>query len=369
MNKTNVRNSGVELLKVFAMLLIILSHFSPEYIMDKTVPWYFDTNKATSNISYFIVDLFKYGGVIGNTIFIVCSSYFMVNTKKQTSKNKIIHIVSDVWFVSAFILLIYLCFNIKISKVDIIRSIFPISTNTNWFIICYLVLYCIHSYLNVVICELCKNRRRFNLIMILIIYFYSFISVFLPQIGKNYSCDLICFVLIYFIVAYYKEFLEQKFKKRIMWVVINISSIVMLITSVFITNLFGLKNAAYSNHLQHWVNMMNPIIIIFAISAFGMMKGFNFQNRIINRISSVTLIIYVLHENLLFRKYTRQYFFEVFYNWGYQYLPIYILMTSIIVLLLSSIIAIVYKSTICVKWNRFSYIQFRYINNHFFKFK
>lgn len=80
------RNSGIELLKIIAIVLIVISHVV--YTL-KTVNPYIsyngyvvDLSIATADIWKFILAIFSYFGALGNSIFFICSAWFLLRSSK-----------------------------------------------------------------------------------------------------------------------------------------------------------------------------------------------------------------------------------------------------------------------------------------------
>lgn len=95
------RMSGIELLKIFAILLIVISHvvqtltsksvvFSSDYVID--------ANKATTSAICFLLALFRYCGQAGNYIFFVCSAWFLIESKKVKAKKIAGMLADNCWF-------------------------------------------------------------------------------------------------------------------------------------------------------------------------------------------------------------------------------------------------------------------------------
>ena len=114
-------------------------------------------------------------------------------------------------------LLIYLLSGINLTKKEIIRSLFPITFQNNWFITAYIIFIIIVPYLNIIIKNL-TQKQLFRLSSIL------FILYFMIGFVKNsyYLTELIIFIIIYLIVNYFKLYMEYFWnnKKRCMLIVI-----------------------------------------------------------------------------------------------------------------------------------------------------
>ena len=74
------RNSSIELLKVFAIIIIIISHSVPYGASYSNYDGFIDINVASSNINVVLLAIIRYFGQIGNAIFIICSSWFLVDS-------------------------------------------------------------------------------------------------------------------------------------------------------------------------------------------------------------------------------------------------------------------------------------------------
>ena len=106
------RNSSIEILKIIAIVLIITNHAIQTLGANGNlyVPFEgygIDLNGVTSNIQFLIISMMRYSGIIGNTVFFVCSAWFLLDNA-TVSKKKILLLLADMWFISFIILVIVL---------------------------------------------------------------------------------------------------------------------------------------------------------------------------------------------------------------------------------------------------------------------
>lgn len=96
------RNSAIELLKVIAVLAIICSHsvIPPARKLDYVQ--FINLKMTTSDIKFFISALFICLGQWGNAVFIVCSAWFLLDSKKVKWK-KAINMIMDTFVISSII--------------------------------------------------------------------------------------------------------------------------------------------------------------------------------------------------------------------------------------------------------------------------
>ncbi len=89
----------------------------------------------------------------------------------------------------------------------------------------------------------------------------------------------------------------------------------------------------------------NPLILLIAFASFGLALRKNFTNKIINYISSLSLLIYITHCNRIIRDYVRFDFFQyILENYSYNYLLVGCFVSFGIALVYGVTFAILYKS-------------------------
>ena len=133
-NSINSRDSNIELLRIIAMIFIVFSHIAAHG--NHGVLQY---SKVSMNSIF--VELLKFGGGIGDNIFILITGYYSIKSKFKISK--VISLILQVTFYSTLLTLLsyvldYNNFSIKL----LIKSCIPfISGNWYWFIIAYIEIY------------------------------------------------------------------------------------------------------------------------------------------------------------------------------------------------------------------------------------
>ena len=173
MSETKKRNSSIELLKLFGMLLIVISHvaLTMNGISDSiTKEALFHISYATRDINSIILRFFAYGGYIGNAIFFTCSSWFLCD-HKELKKEKIWQMIIDIWFISVIITAVYFLSPVQVASSFIIRSFFPNILANNWYTTCYLLFYAFVPLLNRGLETLEKQKYERMVITLILLYF------------------------------------------------------------------------------------------------------------------------------------------------------------------------------------------------------
>lgn len=289
------RNNGIDLLKVTAMFLIILSHSVPFY-GNQELPSFIDLNSSTKIIINFILIVIRNLGQQGNIIFVICSAWFLIGSNRINLK-KIVNIIIDSFLISVICLIVFKLFGAPLNISLIVKSLLPILFNNNWFVGCYIILYLVHPLLNIIILNISKENYFYLLITITIMYliiafFAGSVYFYTPFIG---------FVILYFIVGYLKIYLNNFSKNHRANKLFLFSSILLMFLILLGTNIIGFYVPQLSNKMLRWAVTINPFMIVIGICLFNIFKNLKVNTKLITNISSSTLYIYMIHENILVR--------------------------------------------------------------------
>lgn len=344
-NQLTHRNSSIELLKIFSILLIIISHvtqtlgYQNELIANQN--YLINLKSSTTDITTLFLVLLRHLGCIGNSIFFVCSAWFLLDSK-EVKTTKLFQIIINVIFISLAILVpVYIIRNGNIPLKIIIRQFFPITFANNWYLTCYILFYPIHPYLNKII----KGMTSMELFKSTVIL--NFLYVFLNSIfdGLFMASPLILWVTIYFTIAYIKLYvpkLENNIKLNLF---VLVTSIFGLLSLIIITNYLGLRYS-FSNQNLHWASNNNPFAITFALSLFLIVKNnkLAFTSRFVNYIATLTIFIYLIHENFLIRRFYRPIVWQYIHDYyGYEHIILYLFFYVMILFLISTLISALYQ--------------------------
>ena len=345
--KSKERNSGIELLKILAIALIIIHHtvqtLRDENIFISFSDYRVDLSVASRSISNFILMFFSHFGALGNTIFFVCSCWFLLKSSKY-NKKKWFFMLIEVWVVSVMILVCTLVArNGDIPGKMIIKCFFPTTFQNNWYITCYLLFYPIHPLLNSVIQKLDK-KHLFRLSGAMFVIYCGFAFI------KNDWYFATCFMhwlTVYFLIAYMQLYLDrfsESVKQNVGMLVLGLVGCIGLQA---VTNVLGLHIGFFSNKTMHWISNYNPFLLAITIAAFNLMRRLSFKNKVINYFSGLTLLVYLIHENLLLRTFYRPAMWNyVYQTYGYDHLLVWVFAIAFVVLMFGLLCSIAYDISI-----------------------
>lgn len=341
------RSSGIELLKIIAIFLIVLSHVVQTLGDNNAYISYNDyivkLGSATTDIKVILLNILRYSGQLGNTIFFICSAWFLLESN-QVNKKKIAQMLLDIWTVSVLMLgVTSFLVEEQINLRFMLKQFFPTLFGNNWYLTCYILFYLCHTFLNTGIKQL--NQRTMLKIILTMLVFYMGIGFIMP--GILYSSDLILWVITYFLVAYVKLYLPNSandIKSNVVLIILGVGLNILLI---LVTNAVGLSTSVFSNGLLRWNRSSNPLLIMAAIGSFNLARMIHFENGVVNRISKLSMLIYIIHENMMLRTYFRPRLWQfVYLNYGYEHLFGWVFLLTVIVFLFGLIASAAYSVTI-----------------------
>lgn len=339
-DKYQERNSSIELLKIIAILMIIISHVIP-FGYGNIGNEYINISNASNNLNEVLLQMIRYLGKIGNVIFLICSSWFLLE-KKQINKKKVLYIIMDCLVVSIICLVLISAIGYKINYKTVIKQFFPITFSNNWFIACYIILYVISPFLNIIIDNMSKERLLKIDITLVLFNIWQFFKE-----NHHIYNYLIGFIIIYFLIAYIKRYEREicnnsKFNK-----VILIINVIILMIFILAYNFFGSKVSALSGKMQYFTNIKNPIVFLVSLACFNLFVNLKIKNKLINYIASQTLLIYIIHDNYLIREFVRSDWFKYVYKTvGYNYIIFICVLSSMITFVITLMVSSIYKETI-----------------------
>lgn len=341
------RDSGIELLKIFAIFVIVINHTVQSLTNEAyNIPnngFVIDISRATTNIQCILLQIFRHFGVLGNSVFFICSAWFLLKSKNW-NKKKWLFMVIEIWVVSIVIFIItYIILHGNISIGIIISSLFPRTFGNNWYMTCYLLFYPIHPILNSIV-NMMNQRQLFRstLVMVFLYVFMNFINC-----SWFFSSAIILWITIYFAIAYMQKYLMSFVDNIRENIILFIIGVIGFIGIILITDICGLYSQVLSDKVMRWVNNCNPFLLAMSIAMFNIARNIHFKNRFINYISKLSLLIYIIHENIILRTYFRPAMWNYVYKrFGYSDVIQWVFIISFIIFIFGILCSILYVLTL-----------------------
>lgn len=287
--KIKFRESNFELLRIFAMFLIILSHV----VVHGVYP-YWHNNISTLDHFNNIVAIFFRTGQIGVTLFVLLTGYF--SCQQEFKLKKWLDIYLKTLFFSVFLLGVYFFITPEQAQNTVIDSIFPFTHNAYWFITSWLLLYIFSPLLNTILKSHSSKTIRNYLILGTLLWVIS--PIFGLNKGNGYS-NLIYFIYLYLLGSAirlkYIVFPKSKFFKG--YILGLFCFFVIMIT----VGIYFLSNKITLGLFSEYTNLNALYTLSISLWIFYMFKGIKIKSGFINFLASSTFSVYLLHDNKLVR--------------------------------------------------------------------
>lgn len=321
----NERKSGIELLRIIAILLICLSHAvqTSELFLDFSL----------NSFGIVVLSILRYSGQIGNVIFIICSSYFLTESS-GIKRNKAFKILFDSMCISILIFICYLISGYRFGLLYSIKQILPDVFSNMWFIPIYVLFYLIHPMLNSAINGL-SQKQHFSFCFIVFVVYGILGFLFNYSIGLNFLLD---FIIVYFVVSYMKKYCSRLCENFKLNFIIFVFTAIIFVFLAVIKKLLNLKYL----FIDSWTS---PLLLIMLLSLFNIFNSFKFINKKINYLASCSLFVYCFHENILLRSFLRPKYYEFVMNINPNIYFLWIMLCGIGMFVIAYLISILYKIT------------------------
>lgn len=292
----NTRESGIELLRIFAMMGVVILHYN-NVNMGQALAL-----ATEGSINQYIVYFFENLSVCGVNIFILISGYYMCKSQKRMASKVFELFLQVILFKIAFyILSVYIGMNI-FSIRDLVINAMP----NNYYVILYCALFIISPYINIVLTRLSKAQLK-NMVICLFVLFSVWTIIFdiiqnvfqissfglstVGMYGTQEGYTIVNFILVYIIGAYIRICEKEHIDKRLLY--IGVACILALITVMSILE----HKMGYAS-IVTW-NYNNPLVIILSAGWFIIFKNIHFRSRVINELAKGSFTCFLVHGALL----------------------------------------------------------------------
>ena len=276
------RNSSVELLRILLMVFIVIHH-----IISSVVAPNF------SNRIYACVDVFLHTAVI---VFVLITGYFGL----RFNLRKALLLLFQVLFYSALLgCIAYFCFGIG-TRIELVKSFLPISSNAYWFITVYFQLFFLAPFITKMIEQL-TDRQYSQLLIVLFVLVCWFGFLWKDSVsvdGKN----IVNFTFIYLLGNGIRRVERNKPSSVLIsrkWALLIISFLVLcLVGFYFLPD----RHNLFIHAIVFSYKYNSPFLILLSIALFNVFRTFSFDTRFINYMATSSLSIYLIHEHPLMRE-------------------------------------------------------------------
>ncbi|MBQ4565979.1 MAG: acyltransferase [Oscillospiraceae bacterium] len=294
MNQQNIatksaRNSALELLRIIAMLLIVLSHICAHsgFVIDG----------GSVSLNRLLVQWGALGG-LGNNLFVLISGYFLCT--RGTKAPSLGKLFVQVWFYSISLFVVCkFAFDYDYSLIALAEVFLPTIFQEYWFFTAYVLLALLSPFLNLFLESVSKTGLRKLLLLagVLWVLIPTFTRM---QMGGN---KLTHFMFLYLIGAYFRKYPENLFSRKGLRRLVTLASFALLFLSTLAFEVLGTKWSIFDSHGKFFFESNTLLVMGASLGLFSMaIYGKAFFNPLINGIAGCTFGVYLIHDNPAVRK-------------------------------------------------------------------
>ncbi|MBQ7351681.1 MAG: acyltransferase [Clostridia bacterium] len=269
-----IRKSNFELLRIFAMFLIVASHWG--YMTNGV-----DMQVATQS-NYLFYAMFRSFGQVGVTLFIFISGYFLCKSKFKI--NSFVRLLCQQIF---YVLLTFgiaciirpILYGEDFFTFNNLLKSLTIFSGNYWFLAFYYIIFLIHPFINKMIEKL--NQKQF--LFLLIVLFFC--CVIMPSISMRAlnNCSAFVFWIFAYLVGSFLRLNPNVLKNK--WFTIIGLGIALCAKFLFFL------------YFQYTSEFRNTVCCFFiSLYIFVLFRDLKIESKFINVIASSMLGVYLLHE-------------------------------------------------------------------------
>lgn len=326
-DKKMPRNSAVELLRILAMGMIVLSHICCHSGFDSTYSA-LSVNRLFVQVGYL--------GNLGVMLFLMISGYF----RSSFSTRALSRLLGQVWFYSlGLFLLCRFVFGYPYTADMLLKVFLPTVYDEYWFFTAYIMLLLLSPFLNVLLDNL--TRQQFKTMLALMILLWSVLPTLTEQ--YLYAAELPQFLLYYCLGAYFRMYPDNAFRKKgLRWTAAVGSLVVLCGLTVALGYCERFTPEAFGGSIRFY-DRNSLLILLAAVGLFSLSVYTKpFSNAVINAVGGCTFGVYLIHDNPA----VRELLWKKWLYWGD-----YFTSGSFILRLVVSVV-LVYIVCTCIEWIR-----------------
>lgn len=296
-NVKKKRDSGMELLRIVAMLLVLILHADFVAIGTPTA-----TDVASDGLSAFARFFFEAAGFLSVNLFVFISGWYGIKANKRS----ILGLLFQVLF---FIVLLYgvnLCV-IPDAHFSLSYLCHLLRFDTYWFVRSYLVLYCLSPMLNGLIDN--GNRRQYTLILGCL---FVMQSLFGWLDSSWYGADgdsPLTFVFVYLLAGYVRKYNVFSGLSSSM---LSLCVVGLVLLSTFLAFVSVNVSATLANL---WYKHTSPLVLLSVTLTAVLFSRLRFYSKVVNTLAASAFAVYLLNVfPFVFEKYisTAAYIFHTY---------------------------------------------------------
>lgn len=286
---TKIRDSRFELLRILSMLMIIFQH-----ALERSIPdW--GMLKGVFSFQYCVAVAIGIWGQLGVMLFVMLSSWFMVDRRGIRMKKVIDLLLEVMTFCIGMLLIFAVVHPESLNGRLLVKELITPAYKQYWFITTFLAFYLIMPLLQKIVSTLSDDGLRNTCVVL------TFLIPVYNYLTTNVGDSLADFSYIFMITAYMKRNPQNWFRRHHR----ALLTILPLITGTLILYKLFAERYLGEGILLGMFTMLRGRTFLLFLACVGLFYTFEGMKPIyssrINLIGSTMFGVYLIHENVLLR--------------------------------------------------------------------
>lgn len=298
--KQKARQANIELLRIVAMLMVVVLH----YLVKGQAAVSLVDNTSTVNVVLWLV---KAMCIVTINVYVLISGYFLLEAKWKISR--LVSIWLQTLFYSVGVPLV--CLSVGVGEVeqwglyDWINVLLPVQMEHYWFITAYVVLYLFVPVLSAGVKHMTQKQHQLVIAGLLLIFSIpkTVIPIYIPT--DRYGYDFGWFLCLFMIAAYIRMYGIPFFDRKARAFAVYFAAVLGIWGISVVCGVLSRKGLPFVYMMDMAYCYNHLLVLIAAIALFYAFKFIRIPqgktSDVICKISSYTLGVYLLHENLAVR--------------------------------------------------------------------
>ena len=296
------RESGIELLRIVAMLLIVSHHMVVHNTFQVAV-------EPMSARRLVLQQFLCTPGKIGIALFFMISAWFMVDRVPTTRSvfRKAWIMERELLFWSLLIFIMQIMRDSTSITIDtVITALFPMSRNLWWYATTYMIFLLLSPFLIQGLRSLGKKR---HMQCCLVMIFLWGVLYLVPASNTNINMNVVGFVYVFTLIAYYKWYMAP-LSLMVAWALALGGTVLIVIWDVAVTvglNVSPIKSEILSMVEREW---SIPILAV-SLGMFALFHRMHFHSIVVNRCAAATFGVYLITDHPFMRNLLWNQWFDI----------------------------------------------------------
>lgn len=263
------RQSNFELLRILSILMVIGVHL------------WADVTSGDNGYDYYLCHTVY---EVANDCFILISGYFGItySLKKMLKLNN-----TTTFYAILSLVILLVCGQEGLSKMDVVKAVLPIPMNTYWFITSYMILMLLSPYINKM-CDAFTKEQHSRLMTILIVIFFGIPTVLNVDYFGTAGFNVVNMTVIYIIGRYIRLHSNGERDRQEIGGLLIMGFALQFALYMLVYVVFKVEN-----HFYMFGTESSLTILVNAILMFMLFKEFKISSKFINAIGKRAFAVYL----------------------------------------------------------------------------